>query len=556
MKIGRARSAVAAVVVPLLGLFIVVPLGLIVLKSLGHGPAVYAEAIESASNRSALFQSLEIGAGVAAIAFLLGAPLGAALARLKLGGAGVLATLLVLPLAAPSYVWAMAWIALAAPKAGWLNLLAPRPWVDIYGLGGIIFVEGLALYPLVLLPTRAALESADPSLEEAARIGGAGPLRAFFTGSAPLAAPAAVSGALLAFLASISSFGVPYLLGIATAHPTLVATTRIYQALALAAEKDVRGAIALCMLLLVFAGLAAFLAARAAPARPSGAGKGRRVARIDSPALARLATTAAWSVVSIAVILPIAAVILSAFTKHYGRPPSLDNFTTEQFTGVLGKADIRAAIVRSALLAISAATVVVAMGAALAFLRRGRAGKAASGLLRLAEAPYAIPGSVLALAFLTAFSQPVRLILLDRVTIVFEIAGTLWILGIAYAVKYLAFGARASDDAFRAIDPALEEAARISGAAPGRAFFDVALPLARPALVAAWILVFLPAATELTMSVLLVGTKTQVLGTVLFELASYADPPSAAVLACVVLALAATADILLRRIAGASGVAA
>ena len=146
-----------------------------------------------------------------------------------------------------------------------------------------------------------------------------------------------------------------------------------------------------------------------------------------------------------------------------------------------------------------------------------------------------------------------RVILLDRATVTFEVMGTLWILGIAYSVKYLAFGARASDDAFRAIDPALEEAARISGAGPGRAFLDVALPLARPALIAAWILAFLPAATELTMSVLLVGPKTQVLGTVLFELASYADPPSAAVLACVVLVIAAGADILLRRVAGATG---
>lgn len=542
---GRARSVVAIVVVPLLALFVALPLAIIVLRSLAD-PTVYVSAISSRESRAALLNSLAVGGGAATLAFVIGAPLGAALARLRIRGTAVLQTLLVLPLAAPSYIWAMAWISLGAPRAGWLNQLAGHTWLDIYGLHGIIWVEGLALYPLVLLPTRAALEAADPTLEEAARISGAGPLRAFLTGSAPLGLPAAGSGALLAFLAGISSFGVPWLLGVATAHPALVATTRIYQALALGARRDVGAALALCMILLVFAASAALLATRFARARvAAGAGKGRRIAPLAAPALARAGTVAAWLVAFVAVLLPVGAVLLSALTRHYGRPPTADNLGLEQFADVLGKRDVHRALAHSAWLAFACATAVVFAGAALAFLRRGRV-RASAALVRLAEIPYAVPGSVLALAMLLAFSQQVRFIVLDRVTIVFEVMGTLWILGIAYAVKYLAFGARAADDAFRALDPALEEAARISGAGPARAFLDIALPLARPSLVAAWILVFLPAATELTMSVLLVGPRTQTMGTVLFDLASYADPPSGAVLACIVIALAASADIVLR----------
>ncbi|HVO29151.1 MAG TPA: ABC transporter permease subunit, partial [bacterium] len=274
----RARLAVAAVVIALLAVFVALPLVLVAGKAVASPDAW--DAALSGVNRAALENSLLLGIGAAALALFVGAPLGAALARLDLKGAGVLQTLLVLPLAAPSYVWAMAWIALAAPKAGWLNQLAGGTWIDIYGLHGIVWVEGLALFPLVLLPTRAALESADPSLEEAARVGGAGALRAFLTGSAPLAAPAAASGALLAFLAAISSFGVPYLLGVATAHPALVATTRIYQAQAMGAERDLRGAVALCLILLLFAAAAATLAARAAKSRAVQAGKGRRISKL------------------------------------------------------------------------------------------------------------------------------------------------------------------------------------------------------------------------------------------------------------------------------------
>ena len=540
------RRTALAIALPLLLIFIVLPLGLLFARSFSEGPSLYLAVLRSPMNRAALGNSLRVALGVAGVALLLGTPLGIALARLQLAGSRALGTLLVLPLAAPSYVWAMAWIALASPRAGWLNRLAGAQLFDIYGLPGIVFVEGLALFPLVLLPTRAALESADPSLEEAARIGGAGPLRAFLTGSFPLALPPAASGALLAFLASLSSFGVPYLLGVATERPALVATTRIYQALALGDAREVNSAIALCLILLVFAAAAQLLASRVRRSGPQGSGKGRRIGRLAAPGLARTASVLAWSIASLSVLLPVLAILLSALTRRYGEPPFPGNLTLGQFREVLGKREVREALLHSLSLALCAGLAVVALGALLAFLRR----RTALGplLLRLAEAPAAVPGSVLALALLFAFAQEVRLVAFGRVSLILELSGTLWLLGIAYAIKYLAFGARSADDALRALDPSLEEAARISGASAGQAFVSVALPLARPALLAAFILVFLPAATELTMSALLAGPRAQVLGTVLFDLASYADPPSAAVLACIVLLLAAAADLSLRRL--------
>ena len=550
----NARAIVAALLSPPLLVFVALPMAVLLGKSLVDGPGVYLDAIRSPSNRAALTNTLVAGCGAALLALGVGAPLGAALARLDVRGRKLLGTLLVLPLAAPPYVWAMAWIALASPRAGWLNKLAlawglPSPLADIYGMPGIVWVLGLSLYPFVLLPTRAALESADPSLEEAARIGGAGPLRAFVTGSLPVAAPAIAAGTLTAFLGSISAFGVPYLLGVATERPVLVATTRIYQAMALGADADVRSAIALCVLLLLLAFAATFAAERAASARALSS-KGRRPRPLDAPGLTRVATAATWAFAGLAVLLPMAATLLSALTKRFGDPPLPGNLTFSQFADVLGKSDTRAALMHSAWLATASATVIVTVGLSVAFLRRrGRGSRVLSGTLaRMAELPYAVPGSVLALALLLTFSQEIRFILFERVTLAVQFLGTLWILLVAYVVKYMAFGVRSADNAVRSVDPSLEEAARISGAGPGRAFFDVSLPLARPALLAAWILAFLPAATELTMSVLLSGPRSQVLGTVLFELSSYADPPSAAVLACVCLALVVAADVLLRRL--------
>lgn len=549
------HAVITAAITPMLAVFVLVPMGVLLVASLAEGPSVYLDAIRE-PNRSALVNTIVSGLGTALVALAVGAPLGAALARLDIAGKRLLGTLLVLPLAAPPYVLGMAWIFLASPHSGFLNRLAagwglPSPFVDIYGMSGIVWVLGLSLYPFVLLPTRAALESADPSLEEAARISGAGPIRSFVTGSLPVAAPAIAAGTLTAFLGAISAFGVPYLLGVATDRPVLVATTRIYQAMSLGAEADTRSSIAMCVLLLLLAFGATFAAERAGRGRALSA-KGRRPRALDAPALTVAATVVTWAFTFVAVALPMAATLLAALTKRFGDPISWSNLTLGQFAQVLARPDTRTALLNSAILATASATVIVSMGLAIAFLRRRSGGIPVIGrvLSRTAELPYAIPGSVLALALLlTPFvSQEVRVIFLGRLTIAVSMLGTLWLLLVSYVVKYLAFGVRSADNAVVAVDPTLEEAARISGAGPGRAFLDVSLPLARPALLAAWILAFLPAATELTMSVLLAGPRSQVLGTLLFELSSYADPPSAAVLGCIALALVVAADVLLRRL--------
>lgn len=558
MKKPSAHAILTAILTPSLLVFVGIPMAVLLAKSLVDGPAVYLDAIRIPSNRNALVNTLVSGLGAAAVSLAVGAPLGAALARLDITGKRLLNTLLVLPLAAPPYVLGMAWIALAAPRAGWINKLAVswglasdgNPLVDIFGMHGIIWVLGLSLYPFVLLPTRAALESADPSLEEAARIGGAGPIRSFVTGSLPVAAPAIAAGTLTAFLGAISAFGVPYLLGVATDRPVLVATTRIYQAMSLGAEADVRSSIAMCVVLLVLAFGATFAAERAARAR-SLSTKGRRPRALEAPGLTRAATAAAWAFTLVAVALPMGATLVAALTARSADPPwGADNLTVRQFTTVLAKSETRTALLNSALLATVSATLIVVVGLAIAFLRRRGRGspRVATALSRMAELPYAVPGSVLALALLLSFSQEIRFVFANYITISVSFLGTLWLLLVAYVVKYLAFGVRSADNAIVAVDPTLEEAARISGAGPGRAFLDVSLPLARPALMAAWILAFLPAATELTMSVLLAGPRSPVLGTLLFELESYGNPPAAAVLGCIALALVVVADVLLRRL--------
>ncbi len=190
-----------------------------------------------------------------------------------------------------------------------------------------------------------------------------------------------------------------------------------------------------------------------------------------------------------------------------------------------------------------------AAGLGYALLGRGRSWLEKAPRL-LSSWPYAVPGTVLALGLVLSFSRDVRLVVADRFAFVLALANSLWLVGLAYVVKHLALGTRNAAEGLARADPSLAEAARLSGAGPLRAFKDATLPQLRPALTAAFTVTFLACATEMTMSVLLVPTGKDLLGTLLFETMSYADPNGAAVLACAFVLLVAaglTVQALLTR---------
>ncbi|MBT9555347.1 MAG: iron ABC transporter permease, partial [Myxococcales bacterium] len=373
------------------------------------------------------------------------------------------------------------------------------------------------------LPTLAALSRIDASLEEAARISGAGPFRTLWTVSLPLALPAALSGTALCFLFAASAFGVPYLLGVTSSPPTPTLTTRIYGEL-LMGQGGLTRAVVLSLELLVLA-VGVLVLSRAIARRGEvrlASGKGIAVRPMPLGAWRWPLTGVAAALAVVLVILPLAAVALTSLQPVWGQ---LDGLTFAHWSTVLSDHRTLSATTRSLLLAGAAATLVTAFGLAIAVTRK-------RGLAFVASAPYAIPGTVLALALLVAFTRDMRVVFFDRFAIVLALANSVWLLLVAYTLKHLAFGARGAADGLAQVDESLNEAARLSGAGPKRAFFDATLPQLRGPLLAAFLVTFLTCVTELTLSVLLIPTGQDVLGTLLFELQSYADPGAAAVIAC------------------------
>jgi iron(III) transport system permease protein len=420
-------------------------------------------------------------------------------------------------------------------------------------------VMGLEATPFVMLATADSLARMDASLEEQARIAGASPWRTLRSVTLPLALPGVLTAASFVLASAAASFGVPYLLASGTATPDHVLTTRIYQALDLDPSTGRPVAVALSLVLLTLGiGLPALLTGLRGRRRFTVVtGKATRVSPFALGGAKPLAVAFVALFAAVAVVLPLATITITSLLRTFGGGLDAENLTLANYAAVLGRKDAAGALLGSLWLAAAAATGAVALGTVLSWFKR-RAPPVTAGpfvaagfppaaaVAWLARLPYAVPGTVLALGLLLAWSQEVRVIVLERVTFALALADTLWILGLAYVVKFLAFPVGQADSGLEAVDPSLEEAARMSGAGFGTTLRTVTLPLLRPTLVAAWLLVFVPAFSEVTMSILLSGPDTRVVGTLLFDLQTYGDPPSAAVLAVVVTAIVLAGNAALR----------
>ncbi|MCO4743874.1 MAG: iron ABC transporter permease [Proteobacteria bacterium] len=525
----------------LLTALVVLPLGGLGLRLL-QDPMAGLDALQHPLNVRAAWHTLLLSVSVLLFTLVVGVPLGWLVGRTDLPGRSMWRAICTTPYVVPPYITAIAWITLLNPTNGLLNraldgIAAP---LDIYTLAGMTWVMGLAYTPFVMLATADSLSRMDASLEEQARIAGASPLRTLLQITLPMAAPGIWTGAGFVLAASAASFGVPYLLASGAVHPDFVLTTRIYQALDLDPSTGRPAAVALSIVLLAIGiGLPALgrllqgrrrfttVTGKATRGAPFALGRAKPVA---------LAFTSIYA--GVAVFLPLSTIAITSLMGNFGRGLGADNLTLSNYSAVLfERSDTLDALLRSLFLASAAATGAVLLGGLLGWLAKRTQTRGRKLVSWLARLPYAIPGTVLALALILTFSQEMRIIVFERLTVGIALADTVWMLGLAYMVKFLAFPVGNAEAGLEATDASLEEQARISGAGWGTTMAKITGPLLAPNLVAAWFLVFMPAFSEVTMSILLSGPDTRVVGTLLFDLQTYGDPPSAAVLAMVVTVL-------------------
>lgn len=531
----RALFVIALVV---LGVLVAYPMLALVVTAFTHqgGPSLhhFARAFADARNIAALWNSLWISIAATVLATVLGSTLAWVVGRTDTPARGVLRSLFLIPFLIPPFIYAIAVQQLLGP-VGFVN----RFWRDATGgilfdvnsAAGIVVVLALGAYPFVYLTMLTAFERVPAEIEEAARISGASKWEVIRSITLPVLMPTVGAGAVLAFVASVSNFGVPAILGFR--RDIQVLTTRIYDEVTRGVDPDrLATAAALSLVLGLLGGVSILLQRSLAGRRKftlvTGRGGGGTITTLGP---VRLVTSGfGWAFVIVTSILPLVAILLTSFLRAPGVPLALESLSLRWYERLLlASPRIGQAAVNSLFLAFFAATITMVLGAVLAFLIERVRVPARSFIDWLATLPYSIPGTVVAIAMILAWLRPIPVL-------GFSIYNTIWILLVAYIARYLAFGLRGAMASLQQIGDTLEEAARVSGASRWQSVRDVLVPLLTPALRSSWILVFIPALQELTLSALLVGPRSQTLGYAVFNLQDGGLVNLAAALSVVMLA--------------------
>jgi iron(III) transport system permease protein len=455
----------------------------------------------------ALWRSLWISAASVGLAALVGVPLAFLFERTEFPGRRFLGAVAALPVALPPLVGVIAFLFLYG-ESGFVSRavqalldLGEPPW-RLAGPGAILLVHAYSMYVYFYLFTRAGLSRLDAALLEAAASLGAGRTRTLLRVTLPLLRPALVSAALLTFMTSLASFSAPYLFG----GSFRVMTTQI---VASKLNGDVHLAQVETVMLAAVALLGLWALRRTERnAGATGATGVRGVAparrHLRSP-LARLgAGTVGWLLAGL-LLLPHAMLLLVSLVPPFTWttqwiPPVL---RLSNWTALFAQPEKLRPVLNSLWMAAASTVAALALGFAAARLSIVRKGFLSAALDWLIALPWAIPGTVFAIALATTFgvSEP----WLGR----FVLIGTPWILPLAYLVRSLPLTGRGAIAGLRSLDPALEEAAASLGAGRWRRLWRVVVPLLRPALAAGAGLAFITALGDFIVSIVLYTYDTR-----------------------------------------------
>lgn len=504
-----------------------------------------ARILTDESTRRAAWRTLEASLGATAVSLVLGTGLALALGLMRLPGRTALTFLVLVPMLVPAQIAALAWLELTGPSSVMLGALglAPPPGTRnwLYSREGIVLLMGIEHMPIVFLAVRAGLRSVPADLVEAARIAGASWPRTLAMIVLPLLRPTLLAGGALAFVAAVGNFGIPAILGIPGRYTML--TALIYQRLS-GFGPSVLGEVAI--LSLVLAGIAAtglIAQGLAGRARVAVGSPGAGLAPADPGRWGWPATLVALALLIPAAVLPIGALLGTSMVQALGLPLTPATATLEHYRTVWDTGAARRAFVNSAWLSGVAAAVCLAVAVPFAWARIIRNHRLVRALDPLVDAPYALPGIVVSIAFILTFLRPLPFLEVS-------LYGTAWIILLAYLARFLALGLRPVAAAVAAQDPALDEASQIAGAGPVARLTRILLPQVAPAAGAAALLIVMSAYNELTVSALLWSRGHETVGVLVFNLYDEGNATAAAaasVLAVLVTFLAAGAASLLAR---------
>ncbi|HXX25800.1 MAG TPA: iron ABC transporter permease [Pseudolabrys sp.] len=454
------------------------------------------------------------------------APMGWLVARTDMPLRRTVRLLVTASFVTPPFIGAIAWELLAAPNSGLLNQLyrdltgadSGAHLFNIYSFPGLVFVISCYTFPYVFVLVANALDRTPGDLEDASAILGAKSSYTAWRITIPLALPALVAGALVAFLEAMTQFGTPAILAMPAGFHTM--TTKIWSLFQFPPKPELAAAASLPLLILTVILLRAqhMVLGRRGYAVVGGKNSEPRLVRLG--AYKWLALALSMLVLMCPVLLPYFALLNASFSKLASHVVTVNNFTLHNIEFVFYELSAtQIAVKNTFILGVLAATVGTVIAVVVGYITARQAITGHRVLAFLASAPLAIPGIVLGVGLFFSYTKPP-----------FVLYGTLWILLIAFVTLAMPAAYQQLQSAFRAVHPELEDASRILGATRLRVLWQITAPLLRTSVIATWCFIFVGVVRELSAAIMLFTSQTKTLSVVIYDLNESGDLAAIAVL--------------------------
>jgi iron(III) transport system permease protein len=469
----------------------------------------------------------------ALICCVVAAPMGWLVARTDMPLRRTVRILVTASFVTPPFLGAIAWELLAAPNSGLLNQLfreitgasADAHLLNIYSFSGLVFVISCYTFPYVFVLVANALDRTPGDLEDASAILGGKTWDTARRITIPLALPAVLAGALVAFLQAMTLFGSPAILAMPAGFHTM--TTKIWSLFQFPPQPELAAAASLPLLVLTVILLRAehMVLGRRGYSVVGGKNSEPRIVQLGGWRWVMLA--AAAIVLMCPVFLPYFALLNASFSKVASHLVSLSNFTLQNVHFVFFELSATPLALRNTfILGILAATCGTILALVISYVTTRQAITGYRVLGFLATAPVAIPGIVLGVGLFFTYTRPP-----------FVLYGTLWILLIAFVTLSLPAAYQQLQSAFRSVHPELEDASRILGATRLRALWQITAPLLRTSVIATWCFIFVGVIRELSAAIMLFTSETKVLSVLIYDLNESGDLAAISVLGLLMLVI-------------------
>lgn len=517
-RIKTIETIAMATIVAIVALFVLYPIYYLLQASLDVGlPDIRPPTAYGLDNYAkvldypvVLLNTLVVTFASTVMALLFGFIMAWILTRTNVPFKRTLDQLMTVPYYVTPLLGALAWSFLGAPESGFVNQLFRKLGgsgylVDITSPMGIAWVMALFEGSVAYVMISAVMQSMDPALEEASQVIGASRWRTMLRITLPLVAPGVLGAAIFVFAEMLGSFSVALVLG--TPARFYVITTAIYHFVSqyppripLAAAMGV----SLFAVMFVMLWLYRFITSRKSFVTVSGKAFRPRVMDVGGLRWVLFGVCAFYVLLS--ALLPVATLLFAALQKLAVAFPAAANFTLDNFRQAFSINAVRTAMGNSLILAAVTATVGVAITGLLTLMIQ-RSRLPGRGLLEyLAMFPQAVPRLVFAFGMMWAW-----------LVFPLPIYGTFWVLLIAYLTVFMPLGVRTISGVVMQLDKSLDECGQVCGATWAYRLRTITVPLLRPGLIAAWLLIFVASVRELGASILLMGPDSKVMTPAIVE---------------------------------------